>query len=69
LERGVDKNFLSKVVGTGLKNIENVYGQIDVVRNATKITNQLETNSEWQKRTVEISLRTINKIADTRKNR
>lgn len=53
LEKGVDKNFLSKVVGTGLKNIENVYGQIDVIRNATKITDQIETFKEWGMRMIE----------------
>jgi site-specific recombinase XerD len=50
LEKGVDKNFLSKVVGTGIKNIENVYGQIDVIRNASKITDQLEEFRNWQAR-------------------
>lgn len=42
MEKGVDINFLSRVVGTGVKNIEQVYGQIDVVRNAEKITDQQE---------------------------
>lgn len=50
LERGVDKNFLSKVVGTGLKNIENVYGQIDVIKNADKITDQLDGIREYWER-------------------
>lgn len=56
LEKGVDKNFLSKVVGTGLKNIENVYGQIDVIKNASKITDQLENIREWQSRMVNSGL-------------
>jgi hypothetical protein len=38
------------VVGTGIKNIENVYGQIDVIRNASKITDQLEEFRNWQAR-------------------
>lgn len=56
LEKGVDKNFLSKVVGTGLKNIENVYGQIDIIRNANRITDQLDTVQEyWEKMRIQNS--------------
>jgi site-specific recombinase XerD len=65
LERGVDKNFLSKVVGTGLKNIEYVYGQIDVIKNASKITDQLDKNGESFLRTTDYAHELYEKYSNT----
>ena len=53
MEKGVDINFLSRVVGSGVKNLEQVYGQIDVVRNAAKITDQQEDIEAYYSRMIE----------------
>ena len=52
MEKGVDINFLSRVVGSGVKNLEQVYGQIDVVRNAAKITDQQEDIEAYYSRMI-----------------